>query len=129
MNPREETREFHPDDLRRVADEERCGAAWPDNEKIVAEPELSLPTTLVLFFVVGTLTAVTAEWLVESVGELAGDGRVSKEFVGLVLLPIVSNAAQHASALTIEVKDELTSSLDVAVESCIVSSLPQRLRR
>ena len=109
---------------RRVTDEEQRGATGPDDEEDEEVPELSLLTAFVLVVVVGVLVAVTAEWLVESVGGLVSGGKVSKEFAGLVLLPIVCNAAHHASALTTTVKDKLTLNVNVAVESSIVSFLP-----
>jgi len=40
---------------------------------------------------------------------------------GVILLPIVSNAAEDVAAVTSSVKDELTLSLSVAVGSSIVS--------
>lgn len=39
------------------------------------------------------LVAVTAEWLVDSIDGLTASGVISKEFVGVILLPIVGNAA------------------------------------
>ena len=39
------------------------------------------------------IVAVTAEWLVDSIDGLTDSGHISKEFVGLILLPIVGNAA------------------------------------
>ena len=39
------------------------------------------------------LVAVTAEFLVDSVDGLTAGGHISKEFVGIILLPIVGNAA------------------------------------
>jgi Ca2+/H+ antiporter len=36
---------------------------------------------------------VTAEWLVDSIGGLVEGGGITKEFVGVILLPIVGNAA------------------------------------
>jgi Ca2+:H+ antiporter len=68
------------------------------------------------------LVAVTAEFLVDSIDGLTESGWISKEFVGLILLPIVGNAAEHVTAVTSSVKDKLTLSLNVAVGSSIVSS-------
>lgn len=39
------------------------------------------------------LVAVTAEFLVDSINGLTESGHISKEFVGIILLPIVGNAA------------------------------------
>lgn len=64
---------------------------------------------------------MTAEWLVDSINGLVSGGSISREFVGLILLPIVGNAAEHVTAVTVSVKDKLTLSLGVAVGSSIVS--------
>jgi len=71
------------------------------------------------------LVAVTAEFLVDSIDGLTASGNISKEFVGITLLPIVGNAADHVTAVTVSVKDKITLSLGVAVGSSIVSSLHQ----
>lgn len=88
------------------------------------------------------IVAVTAEFLVDSIDGLTDTGHISKEFVGLVLLPIVGNAAglfqhhsklsemcilipystEHVTAVTVSVKDKLDLSLGVAVGSSIVSA-------
>ena len=39
------------------------------------------------------VVAVTAEWLVDSIDGMTDSGKINKEFVGLILLPIVGNAA------------------------------------
>lgn len=63
---------------------------------------------------------MTAEFLVSSINGLTSSGTISKEFVGLVLLPIVGNAAEHVTAVTVSVKDKIDLSLGVAVGSSIV---------
>ena len=40
---------------------------------------------------------MTAEWLVDSINGLADTGTISREFIGLILLPIVGNAAGKSS--------------------------------
>ena len=105
---------------RRHLDEERQSVNETEGEDVEL-PELSLPTTVGLLVVVTVLVAVTAEWLVDSIDGLASGGGISKEFIGLILLPIVGNAAEHVSAVTVSVKDKLTLSISVAVGSSIVS--------
>jgi Ca2+:H+ antiporter len=73
------------------------------------------------------LVAVTAEFLVDSIDGMTSSGLINKEFVGIILLPIVGNAAEHVTAVTVSVKDKLTLSLGVAVGSSIVSSSLQLL--
>ena len=68
--------------------------------------------------------AVSSEWLVDSVDAVSESGRIKKEWVGLILIPIVGNAAEHATAVTVSLKNKITLSIGVAVGSSIVSSLP-----
>jgi len=86
-------------------------------------PQLSLYMTIGLLSVVTVLVAVTAEWLVDSIGGLVEGGGINKEFVGVILLPIVGNAAEHVTAVSVSVKDKLTLSLGVAVGSSIQIAL------
>ncbi|OBZ72492.1 Vacuolar calcium ion transporter [Grifola frondosa] len=86
-------------------------------------PQMSVALTIGLLAVVTVLVAVTAEWLVDSINGLTESGHISREFVGLILLPIVGNAAEHVTAVTVSVKDKLTLSLGVAVGSSIQIAL------
>lgn len=87
------------------------------------QPLMSLAVCLWLLVVVTTLVAVTAEFLVDSIDGLTSSGSINKEFVGVILLPIVGNAAEHVTAVTVSVKDKLTLSLGVAVGSSIQIAL------
>lgn len=69
------------------------------------------------------VVAVTAEFLVDSINGVTESGAISKEWVGLILLPIVGNAAEHVTAVTVAYKDKLTLSIGVAVGSSIVSQI------
>jgi len=42
--------------------------------------------------------------MVDGISSITDSGAVSVEFVGLILLPIVGNAAEHATAVTVAVK-------------------------
>ena len=87
------------------------------------EPELSMSMTIIILVVVKVLVAVTAEWFLDSINGLANSGGISKQFIGLILIPIVGNAAECAATVTASTKDKLTLSLGVAVGSSVVSSL------
>lgn len=89
----------------------------------VVEPYMSIPVSLGLLVVVTVLVAVTAEFLVDSINGLTESGAIGKEFVAVILLPIVGNAAEHVTAVTVSVKDKLTLSLGVAVGSSIQIAL------
>ncbi|KAK7044238.1 hypothetical protein VNI00_007960 [Paramarasmius palmivorus] len=97
----------------------RTGTQTPDEEE--ETPQISLPVAIGLLVVVTVFVAITAEWLVDSIDGLTENSPITREFVGVILLPIVGNAAEHVTAVTVSVKDKLSLSLGVAVGSSIVS--------
>lgn len=104
-----------------LPDAESAVMVGEEEDEDEEKPQMSVHMTAALLVVVTVLVAVTAEWLVDSINGLVEQGGISREFVGLVLLPIVGNAAEHVTAVTVSVKDKLTLSLGVAVGSSIVS--------
>jgi len=94
-----------------------------EEEEEVEKPEMGMNTTIILLIVVTVLVAITAEFLVDSIDELTSTGHISKGFVGLILLPIVGNAAEHVTAVTVSVRNKITLSLGVAVGSSIQIAL------
>ncbi|KAH9063878.1 calcium/proton exchanger [Lactarius vividus] len=100
-------------------DVEACSAEEEEEEK----PQMSSQMAIALLVFVTVTVAITAEFLVDSINGLTESGHISKEFVGLILLPIVGNAAEHVTAVTVSVKNKLTLSLGVAVGSSIQIAL------
>lgn len=86
-------------------------------------PKMSLYASLSLLVAVTVLTGFTAEWLVDSISGLTDSGNISKEFVALILLPLVGNAAEHVTAVTVATKGKLDLAMAVAVGSSIQISL------
>ncbi|KAK4690483.1 Ca2+:H+ antiporter, partial [Lecanoromycetidae sp. Uapishka_2] len=69
------------------------------------------------------LVAVCAEFLVSSIGYLVSNTSVSEAFVGLIILPIVGNAAEHVTAVTVASKNKMDLAIGVAVGSSIQIAL------
>src|SRR5271154_4794302 len=61
--------------------------------------------------------------MVDGIASVVSGGHVSVEFVGLILLPIVGNAAEHATAVTVACKDKMDLAIGVAVGSSMQVSL------
>lgn len=80
-------------------------------------PKLSLTSALVTLIASTALVAVCAEFMVSSIDAITQSGALKREFVGLILLPIVGNAAEHATAVTVAVKDKMDLAIGVAVGS------------
>ena len=86
-------------------------------------PELSRATAIVLLIVVKAFIAITAEWFLDSINGLASSGGISKQFIGLILIPVVGNAAECAATMVASKKDKLTLSLGLAIGSSVVSGI------
>ncbi|EEP75850.1 conserved hypothetical protein [Uncinocarpus reesii 1704] len=87
------------------------------------EPELHLFVALFTLAASTALVGVCAEALVSSIDAITTRGHISETFVGLILLPIVGNAAEHATAVTVAVKDKMDLSIGVAVGSSMQIAL------
>ena len=89
------------------------------------EPQLSLLTAILTLAGSTVLVALNAEYLVDSINAITctPGSSISKTFVGLILLPIVGNAAEHATAVTVAVKDKMDLAIGVAVGSSMQIAL------
>ncbi|PKY02988.1 sodium/calcium transporter [Aspergillus campestris IBT 28561] len=82
------------------------------------EPQLHIWVAVLTLAVSTALIALCAEYMVDSIDAITEEGSgISKTFVGLILLPIVGNAAEHATAVTVACKDKMDLAIGVAVGS------------
>ena len=86
-------------------------------------PQLSRLGALITLACSTVLVAFCAEFMVSSIDAITDGGKVSEEFVGLILLPIVGNAAEHATAVTVAIKDKMDLAIGVAVGSSLQIAL------
>lgn len=99
-------------------------AQQPMSESDDEAPEMNVVVTVLLMLVVGGLVGVTAEFFVHSInGMVEANPSLSREWVGLILIPIVGNAAEHFAAVSVSVKDKIDLSISVAVGSSIQIAL------
>ncbi|WVQ62580.1 calcium/proton exchanger [Kwoniella botswanensis] len=87
------------------------------------QPKVKFWFALGMLTIVTGLAGFTAECLVDSIDGLTETGNVSREFVGLILLPVIGNSVEHITAVTVSVKDKLNLSMSIAVGSSIQVSL------
>ncbi|CAJ1340636.1 unnamed protein product [Effrenium voratum] len=83
------------------------------------EEEVTLSALCALLVLIGATVAVAAcsELLVDSIEGVTEDYGLPEAFIGVILLPIVGNAAEHATAVTVAIKGKMDLSLGVAVGS------------
>lgn len=86
-----------------------------------AKKNLWLWVLLLLIITLGV--AVESELLVNSLEEATSQLGLSSLFTGVILLPIIGNAAEHATAVTVAMKDKMDLSVSVAVGSSLQIAL------
>lgn len=88
------------------------------------EPEILGPVAAGICLVLVTLlVAVCAEYLVDSIDSIVQTSGISKTFIGLILLPIVGNAAEHVTACVVAYKDKMDLAIGVAIGSSMQIAL------
>lgn len=89
-----------------------------DDEDEEEVPVLTVLGALVALGLSTVLVAFCSEFMVDNISSVAGSGKgLSETFLGLILLPIVGNAAEHATAVTVAMKDKMDLAIGVAVGS------------
>jgi Ca2+:H+ antiporter len=86
-------------------------------------PAWSSRRALVLLLVATAFVAVESELLVGSLEPAIADLGLSKFFVGLILVPIIGNAAEHSSAVLFALKDRVDVTLEIAIGSSVQVAL------
>lgn len=69
------------------------------------------------------LTSFCADHLVSSIDEIVESSGLSKTFIGLILIPIIGNAAEHVTAVVVAMKNKMDLAIGVAVGSSLQISL------
>ncbi len=94
----------------------------PNNiEETKAKVNIKLWVGVLLLVTLGV--AIESELLVESLGEATSSLGLPALFTGVILLPIIGNAAEHATAVTVAMKNKMDLSVSVAVGSSMQIAL------
>ncbi|KAH6843065.1 Sodium/calcium exchanger protein-domain-containing protein [Chaetomium sp. MPI-CAGE-AT-0009] len=94
-----------------------------DNNEDEHEPLLGPWSAAIVLVVVTLVISVCADYMVDSIDALVATGNISKTFIGLILIPIVGNAAEHVTACVVAVKDKMDLAMAVAIGSSIQIAL------
>ena len=97
---------------------EESNLAKEDTEE---KPNLTLWISVLLG--VTLLVAGESELLVETLEEATAQLGLSTLFTGVILLPVIGNAAEHATAVTVAMKNKMDLSVSVAVGSSLQIAL------
>jgi Ca2+:H+ antiporter len=83
----------------------------------------SLKISILWLFISAALIAWMSEILVGSVSQAAQYMGMSKMFVGVIIVAVVGNAAEHSTAIVMAVKNRLDLSISIAIGSSIQIAL------
>ena len=100
-------------------DEVEAAASSNDKKPVKLSPQVALLTLVV----VTTLIAVCSEFIVDTLDEIAQHLNINKEFIGLIILPAVENAAEYITAIGAAAKNNMNFAVNVAVGSSL-SDIP-----
>lgn len=87
------------------------------------EAEISVTTAVTILGSCTLIVAASSEFLVDSIEDVSENYGVPKAFIGIILLPIVGNAAEHVTAVSCAMRGMMDLALGVAVGSCTQVSL------
>lgn len=97
--------------------------AYEDVEEEAEMPQLHIAVAWATLAGATAIIGLCAEFMVDGISSITSSGTISVEFVGLILLPIVGNAAEHATAVTVACKDKMDLAIGVAVGSSMQVAL------
>ncbi|UNI16732.1 Calcium/proton exchanger CAX-like [Purpureocillium takamizusanense] len=83
------------------------------------QPRLGAISAAAVLVVVTVLVSICAEYLVGSIDDLVDSANISKAFIGLILIPIVGNAAEHVTAVVVALRNKMDLAMGVAMGSSI----------
>ena len=83
------------------------------------ESKWSLKKSVLVLIIATVFIAIESEFLIGSVDSMTETLGLSEFFVGIIIIPIIGNAAEHSTAVVMAMKNKM----DVAVEIAIGSSL------
>lgn len=106
-------------------DEESEPSLGEDDENTTREEEhiLSPWAAGVALVLITVMVAVCAEYLVDSIDSIVESAHISRTFIGLILLPIVGNAAEHVTAVVVAMKNKMDLAIGVAIGSSMQIAL------
>ena len=83
------------------------------------ESKWSLKKSIAILIIATVIIAIESEFLVGGIEDITSKLGLSEFFVGIILIPIIGNAAEHSTAITMALKNKM----DVAIEITLGSSL------
>jgi Ca2+:H+ antiporter len=99
------------------------GEASKDSDEALGVESWSQKKSLLVLVVATALVAVMSEFLVGAVEHTAKAWGMSDVFIGVILVAIVGNAAEHSTAVMMAMKNQVDLAMNIAIGSSIQIAL------
>lgn len=87
------------------------------------ETHLTPVGSVVVLFVSTVFVSICADYLVGTIDEIVESSGLSKTFIGLIIIPIVGNAAEHVTAIYVAYRNKMDLAIGVAIGSSLQIAL------
>jgi len=84
-----------------------------------SEAHTPLHRAIITLMAATVFVALMSEMLVKSVETVSASFGLSEVFIGLIIIPIIGNAAEHSTSVLMAVKNKMDVSIEIAVGSSI----------
>lgn len=88
-------------------------------EETNAKAKWSLKKSILCLVLATVVIAIESEFLVSGIEPLTESFGLSEFFVGIILIPIIGNAAEHSTAIVMAMKNKLDVTLEIALGSSL----------
>lgn len=75
--------------------------------------------SIITLLIATAIVALESELLVGNIEPMTEQLHLSKLFVGLIIIPIIGNAAEHATAVIMAIKNKMDISIEIAIGSSL----------
>lgn len=99
------------------------GVDEPEEEEAIGTHGWSQKRSIITLLVATVLVAVMSEFLVGAVEEASKTLGLTEVFVGVILVAIIGNAAEHSTAVLMALKNKMDLALNIAIGSSLQIAL------
>ncbi|EMD85294.1 hypothetical protein COCC4DRAFT_153136 [Bipolaris maydis ATCC 48331] len=97
----------------------QAALALNEDDEADEVPDMSIKAAIFMLLISTGLVAVCADFMSGAIEPMVESSGISQAFIGLIILPIVGNAAEHVTAVTVAMKNKMDLSIGIAVGSSI----------
>jgi Ca2+:H+ antiporter len=102
---------------------ERFPITHKSTEKIIHKPTWSIRKALIILALSTIGVVIASEILIGAVEPVMAGLGISEFFIGIILIPLIGNVAEHFVAVAVAVRDQMDLSVEIAVSSSLQIAL------